>query len=387
MTKPSRSVHPSADRKIASAARRGFATVRAMSNRHDITPGIENLPLEWLAGRRVGLVAHPASVVRDGRHSAAFLRDQGINLTALFGPEHGFFGRGGAGETIADTAHADWNIPIFSLYGQTRAPTAAMLELVDVVVYDIQTIACRAYTYVSTLRLLLETCAHAGKTVIVADRPDPLMLTPPDGPLLDPACASFVGMIPTPFCYQMTPAETALFLRDELQLAALDLRIAPCRNLSRSLPLAAIYPNWQTTSPAIIALANALCFPLTVFFEALPIMDHARGTPLAFQRLGSAHADLARLQLPPLPGLRVTPAEYPDKNGHILSGLAFEVADPTAYRPAQAAFTLLHHLEEYLGPALWRFPGSRPDFYAQLWGTRTPAPPWPDYSLRHLLYP
>ena len=173
MTKPSRSVHPSAGRKIASAARRGFATVRAMSNRHDITPGIENLPLEWLAGRRVGLVAHPASVVRDGRHSAAFLRDQGINLTALFGPEHGFFGRGGAGETIADTAHADWNIPIFSLYGKTRAPTTPMLELVDVIVFDIQTIACRAYTYVSTLHLLLETCARAGKTVIVADRPDP----------------------------------------------------------------------------------------------------------------------------------------------------------------------------------------------------------------------
>ena len=358
-----------------------------MTTRPAICPGIENLPLEWLAGQRVGLVAHPASVVRDGRHAAAHLRDQGVQLTALFGLEHGFFGRGGAGENITDAAPADWQIPIFSLYGSTRAPTAAMLAQVDVIVFDIQTIACRAYTYVSSLSLLLATCARAGKRLIVADRPDPLMLTPPDGPLLDPACASFVGLVPTPFCHQMTPAETALFLRAQRQLTTLDLRVAPCRHLSRALPLAAIYPTWRTTSPAIVTLANALCFPLTVFFEALPMLDHARGTPLAFQRLGTAHADLTKRRWPALPGMTITPCEYPDKTGRMLRGLALAVTDPVAYRPAQAAATLLAHLEDELGPALWRFPGSRPDFYAQLWGTRTPAPPWPDFPLPHSLYP
>ena len=127
-----------------------------MNKSPSIRPGLEAIPPEWLAGRRVGLVAHPASLVSDGRHSAAFLRDAGTNLAALFGPEHGFFGRGGAGENVPDAAHADWGISIFSLYGDTRAPTAAMLERVDVFVFDIQTIACRAYTYVSTLRLLME---------------------------------------------------------------------------------------------------------------------------------------------------------------------------------------------------------------------------------------
>lgn len=351
-----------------------------------IQPGIETIPADWLAGQRVGLVAHPASRASDGRHAAEVLRDAGANLVALFGPEHGFFGRGGAGESIADASHADWNLPIFSLYGETRAPTAAMLELVDVFVFDIQTIACRAYTYVSTLRLLLEACAANGKMLIVADRPDPLMLSPPDGPMLDPDCASFVGLVPTPFCHGMTPGETALFLRDALQLGTLDLRVALCRNLSRAQTLRQIYPAWNATSPAIVSLENALCFPLTVFFEALPLIDHARGTPLAFQCIGSAQTDLSTLELPPLSGLSVSPTGYPDKTGRTLRGLRFEVNDPTVYCPAAAAFTLVSALEKHVGPALWDFPGSRPGFYAHLWGTRTPSPPWPRFGIPLKLY-
>ena len=357
-----------------------------MINSASIRPGIESLPAQGLASRRIGLVAHPASRVADGRHSADFLRAAGANLVALFGPEHGFFGRGWAGEKIGDAAHADWGIPIFSLYGETRAPTAAMLELVDVFVYDIQTIACRAYTYVSTLRLLMEACAAHGKTLVVADRPDPLMLTPPDGPMLDPACASFVGLVPTPFCFGMTPGETALFLRAALKLETLDLRVVPCQGLSRAHALRQIYPAWSATSPAIVALENALCFPLTVFLEALPMIDHARGTPLAFQCIGSIHADLSGLELPPLPGVRVSPCEYPDRTGRKLRGLRFEVLDPAAYRPAAAAFELISALEKRLGPALWNFPGSRPDFYVQLWGAQSPAPPWPRFAIPHPLY-
>ena len=351
-----------------------------------IRPGIETIPADWLEGRRAGLVAHPASRVSDGRHSAEFLRDAGVDLRALFGPEHGFFGRGGAGENIPDAAHAEWALPIFSLYGDTRSPTAAMLDLVEVVVFDIQTIACRAYTYVSTLRLLMEACAAHGKILVVADRPDPLMLTPPDGPLLDPACASFVGLIPAPFCFGMTPGETALFLRDALKLDALDLRVSPCLGLSRSQSLRQIYPAWHATSPAIVSLENALCFPLTVFLEALPMVDHARGTPLAFQCIGSPHADLSDLELPPFPGVRVSSCDYSDKAGQALRGLRFEVLDPGAYRPAAAACALISALERRLGPALWDFPGSRPGFYAQLWGTPAPAPPWPRFEIPHRLY-
>lgn len=349
-------------------------------------PGIEAIPADWLDGVRVGLVTHPASRTSDGRHSAEYLRNAGFALSALFGPEHGFFGRGGAGEKLTDGMHAEWGLPIFSLYGDTRSPTPAMLERVDAFVFDIQTIACRAYTYVSTLRLLMEACAAAGKRLIVADRPDPLMLTPPDGPMLDPAHASFVGLVPTPFCLGMTPGEAALYLRDILRLDSLDLRVAPCPGLSRKMDLRDIFPAWHPPSPAIVSIENALCFPLSVFFEALPMIDHARGTPLAFRRIGSAHADLSDLELPPLPGVRVSPCDYPDKTGARLRGLAFDVTHPAACRPAAAAHALLQALEHRLGPALWAFPGSRPGFYAKLWGTRTPAPPWPTFDIPHPLY-
>jgi uncharacterized protein YbbC (DUF1343 family) len=355
----------------------------------NVTPspcGLEALPLEWLEGRRVGLVAHPASRVSDGRHSAVFLKEAGVNLTALFGPEHGFFGRGDAGEKVEDSAHADWDIPIFSLYGETRAPTEAMLKLVDVVVFDLQTIACRAYTYVSTLRLMMEACAAQQKKLIVADRPDPLMLGPADGPMLDADCSSFVGLVPTPFCTGMTLGETAHFLCEELKLTDLDLRIAPCPELSSCQSLEEIFPVWHPCSPAIVSLENALCFPLTVFFEALPMIDHARGTPLAFQNIGSAHTDITTLDMPEIPGVTASPCEYPDKTGEMLKGWHFEVTDPTTYQPALGAFRLISALEKHIGPALWEFPGSRPEFYAQLWGTRTPAPPWPDFEGSALLY-
>ncbi len=357
-----------------------------MHSSAQIRPGIEAIPSGWLAGGRVGLVAHAASRLPDGRHSTEFLRDIGVNPTALFGPEHGFFGREGAGEPVESARHVEWDIPIFSLYGESRAPTPAMLDHVDVLVFDIQTIACRAYTYGSTLRLVMEACAAHGKRLIVADRPDPLMQTPPDGPMLDPDCASFVGLLPTPFCHGLTPGETALFLREALHLDTLDLRVAPCRNLSRAQPLRNGFPAWHAPSPAIVSIENALCFPVTVFFEALPMIDHARGTPLAFQRIGSAHADLSALRLPPMPGLRISPAEYPDRTGRLLRGLALDVVDLAAYRPAAAAFAIVSALESLMGPDLWCLPGSRPEFYAQLWGTRSPAPPWPRFSIPPPLY-
>lgn len=357
-----------------------------MNKRLPIRPGIESIPRDWLTGRRLGLVAHPASRTTDGRHSAEFLRDSGIGLAALFGPEHGFFGRGGAGEKLTDSRHPEWDIPVFSLYGDTRAPTHDMLEKIDVVIFDLQTIACRAYTYGSTLRLLMEACATHGKTLIVADRPDPLMLIPPDGPMLEADCASFVGLIPTPFCHGMTPGELALFLRNELGFTTLDLRVAPCTGLTRPMPLEHIFSTWHAPSPAIISLENALCFPMTVFFEALPMIDHARGTPLAFQCIGSVHADISQLVLPRLPGVAVAPCHYPDQAGRQLHGLRFQVTDPAAYQPAAAAFALLTALETLLGPALWNRAGSRPNFSTQLWGSRTPAPPWPSFNIPQRLY-
>ena len=344
-----------------------------------VRPGIECIPADWLRGARVGLVAHPASRTADGEHAADHLHRRGVRLAALFGPEHGFYGRGGPGEPVDADRHPAWDIPIHSLYGATRAPTPEMLAPLDAVVFDLQTIACRAYTYGSTLRLLMEACAAAGKTLVVADRPDPLMLTPPDGPMLSPDCESFVGFLPTPFCHGKTPGELAVFLKEALHLDTLDLRIARCEGLSRKLELADIFPVWHAPSPAIVSLDNALAFPLNVFFEALPLVDHARGTPLAFLRTGADTLDLARLVLSSSPGLDIAPADYTDAHGALRHGLRYRVTSPRLYRPAHAAWALWTALATALGgwPALWATPGARPDFHAKLWGTHNPAPPWP----------
>lgn len=351
--------------------------------------GIEGVDMDWLENRRVGLVAHPASVTREGVHSADWLWEKGVRLTALFGPEHGFWGRGGAGERVADGKHEKWGIPVFSLYGETRVPTAEMLSRIDTVVFDLQTVACRAYTYGSTLRGLMEVCAAEGKRLIVADRPDPLMLTPPDGPMLCEDCASFVGWLPMPFCHGLTAGEVALALQQALELHSLDLRVARCNGLSREMSLEEMFPDWRAPSPALGRLENALCFPLHVFFEALPLVDHARGTSQAFESIGGGGVNWAAWPgqaIAATEGVEVTPTEYADKTSALRRGLHFRVTNPRRYRPAHLAWELWQWLTEEFGgtEALWQTPGARPDFYAKLWGTRNPAPPWPTFSAQHL---
>ncbi len=147
-----------------------------------------------LGRRRVGLVAHPASVDTGGVHTALRLRQLcGKRLVTLFGPEHGFYGRGGAGEEIGDTRHAAWQIPIRSLYGDHRKPTAEMLADLDAVVFDLQDIAVRCYTFVTTLRYVMEACAEQGKRLMVCDRPVPLPNVV-DGPLPVAGLDSFVAV-------------------------------------------------------------------------------------------------------------------------------------------------------------------------------------------------
>ena len=166
-----------------------------------------------LSEGRIGLLAHPASVDPAGIHTAVRLREAvGRRLTALVGPEHGFYGRGGAGEEIADARHPAWDIPIHSLYGDCRKPKPELLANLDTLVVDLQDIAVRCYTFVTTLRYAMEACAENHKRLVVLDRPVPLPNCV-DGPMPEPEFASFVAGVPMPFIYGMTPGEAARFLR------------------------------------------------------------------------------------------------------------------------------------------------------------------------------
>lgn len=335
-----------------------------------VLPGVTRIPGEWLEGGRVGLVGHPASRA-EGVHSAVWLRERGVRLAALFGPEHGFFGRGGAGEEVGEGWHEEWGIPIHSLYGETRKPTAEMLAGVDVVVYDLQGIACRAYTYTSTLRLVMEACAEEGKRLVVADRPDALMNCGEDGPMLEEKWRSFVGLVPVPFCFGRTAGELALLLKERLGLAGLDLRVAACGGLRRGMaPEEMFAGEWRAPSPAIGDVQAALCFPLNVQWEALPAVDHARGTPEAFRCIGSDQWDLWALAAPEEEGLEAVRCEFKAKDGRQLRGWRFTVTDSRRYRPARAAWRWWQAVAKVAGgeERLWETEGARREWWHKLWG-------------------
>ncbi|MBP1589850.1 MAG: DUF1343 domain-containing protein [Kiritimatiellae bacterium] len=369
-----------------------------------IRPGIENLPDSPLVrgARRIGLVAHPASLTVGGEHSCDYLLRQRLPLAALFGPEHGFFGRAGPGDAVAGGVHPALGLPIYSLYGETRAPTTAMLEGLDLMIFDLQTLACRAYTYVSTLRLVMEACAARHIPLVVADRADPLMFTAPDGPMLAAAYSSFVALAPVPFVYGLTPGEVAWQLKATLPLPQLDLLVARVHGLARPVSKASharkarpggggeevaddslaqlrtLFPGaFPVPSPAIRNLEAALCFPATVFLEALPYFSHARASDQAFQVVSAPDLDvgeaLGRLRDEELPGVELTRQPDPTTGRE---GIGLCVTSPVRYLPAKTGKALLKVLEILYASrgGLWTTPGARPEWLQKLWGAPAEAP-------------
>lgn len=358
---------------------------------------------------RIGLVSHAAAVGADGVAALDRLCAVGLAPRAVFTPEHGYWGAGGAGENIRDEVHPLFRVPIHSLYGARRAPTPEMLDALDLLLVDLQDLAVRCYTYVSTLRDVLEAAAAAGKPVIVADRPDPLAAIV-DGPMLDRDHESFIGRIPAPFVYGMTIGETARWLAAALRLD-LDLTIAPMRGYRADgrRPARAV---WLPPSPGIRTWESAGCYPATVFCEALPLLRADRGGLLSFQvvaaaqaskpttasfpslgrnvgpsfqaletrspasrrRPGAARAPAAELAAwnavrdLELPGARLCFHRYRDADGWV-EGARIAVTDPAAWRPAGAAVRILERWQRAFGAAaLWEAPGARPEFFDRLLG-------------------
>jgi len=329
-----------------------------------------------LRGRKLGVLSHSAAVDAAGRSTVQLLIEGGFKVAALFGPEHGFFGQAPAGQAVATTRHPAWNIPIVSLYGAQRKPSPSALHRIEVLLMDMQDLAVRTYTYVSTLAGTLRAAAAAGIRVIVADRPVPFGAIT-DGPMLDPSFSSFVGAVETPLVYGMTPAETAIWLKQRMIHNA-DIVPAPMEGWNRrSFPGDPLRP-WTPPSPGIRSRESALCYPATVFGEAIPSIDIGRGTLLPFQLFGAPWARsrqlMERLQDAGTPGVAFAPhaylAEIGRHKGRLIDGVRMVVTDPAAYRPAFTAVTIIHVLQEIVGrAAFWRDPELRSDFFDKLMGT------------------
>jgi len=312
----------------------------------------------------IGFLGHRASVLPDGTHAVDVLRTQlSGRITRLFSPEHGFFSQAAAGEKVGNSRHSEWDIPLFSLYGEHRCPPADTLQDLDLFVIDLQDLGVRCYTYASTLDLVLKACAAIRLPVWILDRPIPLAGVE-DGPVLDPAFTSFVGRIPLPLVYGKTPGQLAQFLQhtDPL-LSELDLTVFTPLSEQVAQP-------WVPPSPGIVSPESGLLYPLTVWCEAIPRVWVDRNGPLSFQCWAMPDLpDPGRFSEWTLPGIEVEFDHFPTPEGR-WPGLRFRVSDRETLRPVTAALQLLKVLSDTKGPGrLFKDKGARPRFFDQLMGT------------------
>ncbi|TMN71433.1 DUF1343 domain-containing protein [Pseudoalteromonas sp. S1727] len=251
--------------------------------------------LPQLEGKRVGLVVNQTSQV-DGIHIVDLLRDKGVNVTKIFAPEHGFRGDHDAGAHVKSTVDAKTGIDVVSIYGSNKKPDAAVLSELDVIIFDIQDVGVRFYTYISSMHYMMEAAAQNNLEFIVLDRPNP-NIAYVDGPVLDLKFQSFVGMHEIPVLHGMTVGELAKMIKGEGwidQAQALNLTVVPVANYSRdmaySLP---VKPSPNLPNDQSIALYPSLCF-----FEATPITI-GRGTDFPFQVVGYSPTPLGEFSFTP----------------------------------------------------------------------------------------
>ncbi|MGN0853422.1 MAG: exo-beta-N-acetylmuramidase NamZ domain-containing protein [Kiritimatiellia bacterium] len=295
----------------------------------------------------------------------------GPRLARLFSPEHGWFGFADAGEKTGSTVHPFWNIPILSLYGETRRPTPEMLDGIGRVVIDLGDIGVRCYTYLATLKNMLEAAADAQLPVTVLDRPIPLggIL---DGPMREVAFASFVAPLNIPLCHGMTPGECARYIVQEEKLD-LDLTVIRMRDWAHTDR--APWTNFTPPSPGIRSWDSAALYPATVFTEAYPAVDCDRQGPLAFRVLGAPWMDLAGLlddfvDALPACGMGVRPIRYMPSGGpyagRALNGLLLSVENPDAFYPVTAGTILFAAIQHRHGREFLE--NARPEWMDKLMG-------------------
>lgn len=254
---------------------------------------LERADFELLRGKRVGVITNHTGADYAGRSTVDLLfASKKLTLAAIFSPEHGFRGDHRDGDPVGDSKDPATGLPVYSLYGKTRRPTAQMLRGLDVLVFDIQDVGTRAYTYLSTMGMCMEEAARHGIEFVVLDRPNPLGGEVLEGPVLEPPF-DFTGYFPVPVRHGMTPGEMAR-LHAEVKGLKLRLTVVPLQGWTRSaLYDETAYP-WIDPSPNIRGLDAALLYPGFVSFESSPY-SVGRGTDSPFLWFGAPELDAAAL--------------------------------------------------------------------------------------------
>ncbi|GDX86691.1 hypothetical protein LBMAG44_06040 [Gemmatimonadota bacterium] len=345
----------------------GLAAGNIAAQAGPVRPGIEVLvtdSIHLIKGKRVGLITNHSGRGRDGTSSIDLLhKTPGVKLTALFGPEHGLRGIAQAGEKVASTVDSATGVPIYSLYGgDVSVPTADMLKDVDILLYDIQDVGARVYTYPWTMAL---SAAAAKKPFVVLDRPDPIRADRVEGNILELPFVSGVGRFPVALRYGLTAGELISYLIGEKLLNAADVKVVPMSGYRRNLWYDQTGLPWVNPSPNIKDLDGALLYPGTVFFEGANISE-GRGTESPFSLIGASwlydiREIVTELNAAKMPGVRFEVTERVIEPGFKLATvrptpfIKVHVTDRNAVKPVEVGVRMLRAIySRHSSEFVWR---------------------------------
>jgi uncharacterized protein YbbC (DUF1343 family) len=345
-----------------------------------VLPGVEVLRqggFECLQGKRVGLITNPTGVDSRLKSTVDILFEaEEVNLVALYGPEHGVRGDIPAGEKVANQVDAKTGLKVHSLYGKTRKPSAEMLKDIDVLVYDIQDIGCRSYTFISTMGLVMQAAAEHNKQVVVLDRPNPLGGLKVEGAGVSKGYFSFVSQFDIPYIYGLTCGELALYLNQEIQC---QLTVIPMQGWKRSMRFADTGLPWVPTSPQIPSPQTAMLYPATGIIGEMGFLNIGVGYTLPFQVMAAPWVNAVQLadslNAKNLPGIAFRPIVFKplfgSMQGQNVQGVQIHITDYQAVRISEIQFHVIETMQQ-LYPAYKLFSAetqSRNNMFDKVCGT------------------
>lgn len=316
--------------------------VAALAATAGVKPGVEVLRdngFQQLDGKKVGLITNPTGVDNNLKSTIDILHDApNVELVALFAPEHGVRGDVHAGDEFENTVDPATGVQVYSIYGKTKKPTPEMLKGIDALVYDIQDIGCRSFTFVSTLGMALEACAENDIELVVLDRPNPLGGNRVEGNLVEDGFYSFVSQFPIPYLYGMTPGETARYLNGEGLVAGgkkTKLTVVPMEGWTRDMTFDKTGMPWILPSPHIPQPVTSYYYPATGILGELYFVSIGVGYTLPFQLICADWIDAdkfsANMNALNLPGVKCRPIHikpfYSTGKGENLQGIQFYIDD------------------------------------------------------------
>ncbi|MEN3336199.1 MAG: hypothetical protein V7641_5564 [Blastocatellia bacterium] len=321
--------------------------------------------LDLLDGQRVGLIVHPASINSRFEHAAdMFFDNPRIQLTALFGPQHGI--RGETQDNMIEWQtfrDSQTGLPAYSLYGETRKPQPEMLNDVDALVFDVQDVGTRVYTFIYTMALAMQAARECGKRFIVLDRPNPINGNQIEGNLLEAGFASFVGLYPIPMRHGMTVAELALMFNQAFGIGC-DLEVVKMQGWRRTMWFEETGLPWVLPSPNMPTVDTATVYPGMVMFEGTTVSE-GRGTTRPFEIIGAPFIEprrlVKRLNEERLPGCIFRPLDFEPTfhkfKGERCGGLQLHVSDRETFKPVITGIAITAAIRElYPDRFAWKAP-------------------------------